>query len=68
MDYTVKELAEQYAKYLEEVDFELRKVPTPLFDLSTYNEYKYQKMLMQYERLYAPLDSIELTEKFLKGD
>lgn len=68
MEYTVKELAEQYIKYLEGIDFNVKKSPTPLFDISAYNEYKYYKMLLNYEKLYAQTDSIELTEQFLKGD
>ncbi len=68
MKYSVQKLAEEYIKYLESFSFEVKSKPLTSHDYSTYNEYKYRKIMLQYDKIYNHTDSTTLTEHFLKGD
>ena len=68
MKYTVKQLAKAYTKDLNEVTVDLSSPITQSFDISTYNEYTYKKLILQFDRLYQHTDSLSISEKFLKGD
>ena len=67
MQYNIKQLAKMYVEDLSQSDFNVSS-PAQSFDPSTYNEYTYKKLMQQFERLYNHTSSIELTEKFLKGE
>lgn len=68
MKYSVKTLAVEYEKYLQSKDFNVRKPSSQIEEYSTYNEYKYRKIMKDFDQLYGYTDSLEITEKFLKGD
>ena len=68
MDYNIKKLARMYFEYLSDNDFDVNIDVSQPCDLSTYNEYEYQKLIQQYERLYMHTDSFDITERFLKGE
>lgn len=68
MKYTVKKLAMMYNEYLTHSDFDLKISKSQTFNISTYNEYEYKKLMAQFDKLYDHADTLELTEKFLKGD
>jgi len=67
MKYSIKQLARMYVEYLNQTEFDVT-APAQSFDHSTYNEYTYQKLIRQYEALYNHTNSLELTERFLKGE
>lgn len=68
MKYSTKQLAQRYCHYLSQQDFDVDINMSQPCDLSTYNEYTYQKLMLQYDRLYQHTDTLQLTEQFLKGD
>lgn len=68
MEYKVKELAQKYIQYLEDVEFEVNFKPSTYHNYSAYNEYRYRKMMKEYDKVFDHCDSIEITEHFLKGD
>ena len=68
MKYSVKLLAENYCDYLSRHDFNLAFDMSHTSDLATYNEYEYITMMKVFDQLYFDIDSISLTEEFLKGD
>ena len=68
MEYNINLLARMYCQYLSGTDFDVNLDVSQPCDLSTYNEYEYQKLMQHYERLYQHADSLMLTEQFLKGD
>ena len=70
MKYSVKKLAQKYEEFLTQQDFEgdTQSTKSQPIDPLTYNEYIYQQLMKQYDRMYNHVDSIELTEYFLKGD
>ncbi|MBQ7880782.1 MAG: hypothetical protein IJ358_02960 [Clostridia bacterium] len=68
MKYSVKQLARAYCEYLSNQGFDVRVKVSQPYDLATYNEYEYKKLIEQYERLYQHTDALALTEKFLKGE
>ena len=68
MEYNINLLARMYCQYLSVVDYNVNLDVSQPSDLSTYNEYEYQKLMHNYERLYHHTDSLMLTEQFLKGD
>ena len=68
MKYSVKQLAKNYVEFLNENKFEVKIPSAQSCNINSYNEYSYQKLMQQYELLYNHTDSLDLTEKFLKGD
>ena len=68
MKYNVKQLAQAYTKDLTEISINLNTPITQSFDISTYNEYTYKKLMLQFDRLYMHTDCLSITEHFLKGD
>lgn len=68
MEYNINHLARMYCEYLSTIDFDVNLDVSQPSDLSTYNEYEYEKLMQRYERLYQHTDSLMLTEEFLKGD
>ena len=68
MEYSVKELAVKYIDFLAKNEIEVSLDISHRFDTDAYNDYNYKKMIVQFEQLYNHLDSISLTEEFLKGD
>ena len=67
MKYNIKQLAKMYVEDLTQREFDVA-TPAQTFDPSTYNEYTYQQLMKQFDKLYYHIDSVELTEKFLKGE
>ena len=67
MKYSVKHLAKMYEDYLLEKQFDVT-MPNANFDISAYNDYRYRKMMTNFDKLYHYSDTIHLTEQFLKGD
>ncbi|MFQ6724554.1 MAG: hypothetical protein ACLRFE_04420 [Clostridia bacterium] len=67
MEYNINHLAYMYALDLSQKDFDVT-IPSQSFDHTTYNEYTYQKLMMQFNKLYDLTDTIHITEEFLKGD
>ena len=68
MEYNIKKLARMYFEYLSLNDFDVNLDVSQPCDLSTYNEYEYQKLIQHYEQLYMHTDSFDVTEQFLKGE
>jgi hypothetical protein len=70
MKYSVKFLAKAYERHLTEQDFDvdIHSNKSHPVDPQTYNDYTYQQLMKQYDRLYNHVDSIEITECFLKGE
>jgi len=68
MKYSIKKLAQMYIKHLSNQDFDVETPKAQDIDISTYNEYEYKKLMQQFDQLYERVDSVELTENFLKGD
>ncbi len=68
MEYTIKTLAEKYEEFLSENDFDVTRKMSHHCNLATYNEYQYIDMMKRFDQLYYYVDSIDITEKFLKGD
>ena len=68
MKYSIKQLAQAYTNDINEISIDLTAPITQSFDISTYNEYTYKKLMLQFERMYSHTDSISITEQFLKGD
>lgn len=68
MEYNIKHLARMYCEYLSCMDFDVNLDVSQPCDLSTYNEYEYQKLMQHYERLYQHCDSLASYEQFLKGE
>ena len=68
MKYSVKTLAHEYEKWLLDKDFDVKKLPSQNFTPSTYNEYEYLRLIKHFDKLYSLIDSIELTEQFIKGE
>lgn len=68
MKYNINQLAQMYNEDLSKLEIDIQVPVSQPFDLSSYNEYKYNKLMKQFEKLYDSCDSLELTEKFLKGD
>ena len=68
MEYNIKKLARMYFEYLSLNDFDVNLDVSQPCDLSTYNEYEYQKLIQHYEKLYMHTDSFDVTEQFLKGE
>jgi len=68
MKYNIKELAIKYSEFLTEREIDVSFDISQSFNLNTYNEYTYIKLMHQLDMLYNHIDSLEITEKFLKGD
>lgn len=68
MRYSVKLLAENYSEYLSQHDFSIAFNMSHTSNLATYNEYEYITMMKSFDKLYFDVDSLELTEQFLKGE
>ena len=68
MKYRIKQLAQAYTENINEIAIDLTTPITQSFDISTYNEYTYKKLILQFDKLYMYTDSISTSEKFLKGD
>ena len=68
MKYSVKLLAQAYTNDISEIEVDLNTPITQSFDISTYNEYTYKKLILQFDRLYRHTDSLPISEQFLKGD
>ena len=68
MKYSVKQLAQAYTNDINEITIDLSAPITQSFDISTYNEYTYKKLILQFDRLYRHTDSLLISEQFLKGD
>lgn len=68
MKYSVKQLAKAYTNDINEIAIDLSIPITQSFDVSTYNEYTYKKLMLQFDRLYKHTDCVYITEQFLKGD
>ncbi len=68
MKYNVNQLAKRYNEFLSTAEIEVDLPVSQPFDINSYNEYTYQKIINQFELMYGYTDSTELTEKFLKGD
>ena len=68
MKYSVKQLAKAYTNDINEITIDLTAPITQSFDISTYNEYTYKKLLLQFDKLYRHTDSLAVSEQFLKGD
>jgi endonuclease IV len=68
MKYSVKELANKYIDFLAKTEIEVSLDISHRFDKDAYNDYNYKKMIAQFEQLYNHIDSVSLTEEFLKGD
>ena len=67
MKYSIKQLSKMYVEDLNQNEFDV-SAPAQTFDPSTYNEYTYQRLIKQFDTLYNHVDSINLTEEFLKGE
>lgn len=67
MEYNINILAEEYIKYLSTTNFDINPPLTQTFETSSYNDI-YQGLMLEMEKEYSNVDSLELTEKFLKGD
>ena len=68
MKYTIKQLAKEYNKHLNIINVDVKLPQAQPFDISTYNEYNYQKLMQYCNKLYYYTDSFKQTENFLKGD
>ncbi len=68
MKYSIKQLAQAYAKDINEINIDLSVPVTQSFNISTYNEYTYKKLILQFDRLYMHTDSLSVSEQFLKGE
>ena len=68
MKYSIKQLAQAYTKDINEITIDLNTPITQSFDISTYNEYTYKKLILQFDRLYMHTDSLSVSEQFLKGE
>lgn len=68
MKYSVKTLATEYEKQLASIDFNVKRPASHIEEYSTYNEYSYRKIMRDFDRIYGFADSVEITEKFLKGE
>ena len=68
MKYSTKTLARMYQEYLTNNEFEVDIDVSQPFNIDTYNEYTYLKLMRQYEQMYEHTDTLSLTEQFLKGD
>ena len=68
MKYSIKQLANAYTKDINEITIDLSTPITQSFDISTYNEYTYKKLMLQFDRLYMHTDSLSTSEQFLKGE
>ena len=68
MEYSIKLLAEKYEEYISKNDFDVAHKMSHHCDLATYNEYQYIDMMKRFDQLYYHADSLDITEKFLKGD
>lgn len=68
MKYSIKQLAQAYTKDINEITIDLDTPITQSFDISTYNEYTYKKLILQFDRLYMHTDSLSVSEQFLKGE
>jgi len=68
MNYSVKELAYRYVEWLSTKPIDVKAPIAQPFDPSTYNEYEYLKLIKHFDKLYNLIDTVELTEQFLKGD
>lgn len=68
MEYTIKHLTEEYVKYLKDIKFDIKTHPFPTFETTTYNDYIYEKLMKEYENIYKFSDSLDITERFLKGE
>ena len=51
MKYSVKLLAQAYTNDISEIEVDLNTPITQSFDISTYNEYTYKKLILQFDRL-----------------
>ncbi len=63
----IKLLAKMYEEYLSNTDFDVT-LPSQPNICDAYNEYDYQQIIKEQERLYFYCDSLDITERFLKGD
>ena len=68
MNYTIKDLSEEYIKYLNTLEMDLKLRPLPTFETTRYNDYVYEKLMQEYENIYKFSDSLDITENFLKGE
>ena len=68
MEYNIKTLAQMYEDYLTHNDFNISFKMSQSVNFTTYNEYQYIQLMKNFDRLYYHLDSLDITEKFLKGD
>ena len=68
MKYSVKKLAKMYNEFLTEKEIEIDLDISQPFDINTYNEYTYQKLIKHFDTLYQHTDSVNITEQFLKGE
>ena len=68
MKYSIKELAKKYVEFLSENELDIKLPKAQSCNINSYNEYSYQKLMQQYETLYNHTDSIDITERFLKGE
>lgn len=68
MKYSVKQLAKAYDEFLKSTEIDVVMPKSQPFNISTYNEYKYKKLIKNFDLLYNHTDSLTLSEKFLKGE
>jgi len=68
MKYSVKQLAKAYDEFLKTSEIDVTTPKSQPYDISTYNEYKYKKLMKNFDQLYNHTDSLTLSEKFLKGE
>lgn len=68
MNYNINTLAQMYQQYLSQHDFDVHAPISHTCDLATYNEYEYISMMQHFDVLYYHIDSVAITERFLKGD
>lgn len=68
MKYSINKLAKMYNEFLSQADIEVDLNISQPIDISTYNEYRYKKMMKNFDVLYNHTESIDTTEHFLKGD
>lgn len=68
MKYSIKLLAKMYEEYLSERDFNVQAEMSQHIDFASYNEYEYIAMMKGFDKLYHDIDSLDITERFLKGE
>ncbi len=68
MLYNINKLASKYAEHLIESDYDVNMDISQPLDVETYNDYMYLQTMKEFDTLFNCSDTIDITEKFIKGD